>query len=201
MQWSKARAVSHDTVHLPVKRPTSQISGHGQVDHRHCRQVQKYMTYWGLVNVQSVMQLCRELKLWKGKAPTIEITGYPGWMCHVQRQHNAACLQTWPRSILWKGSQEATESTSSAIKGPEVQISPEKTNLPLKVHCKNLWKAQHQLQQCKRLECNCPIWPFFCCERLSASMARSLHLRFSLCTTSDSHPGPEGSRTAAICQP
>ena len=42
---------------------------------------------------------------------------------------------------------------------------------------------------------------FFFCERLSASMARSLHLRFSLCTTSDSHPGPGGSRTAASCQP
>ena len=42
---------------------------------------------------------------------------------------------------------------------------------------------------------------FFCCERLSASMARSLHLRFSLCTTSGSHPGPGGSRTAASCQP
>ena len=35
----------------------------------------------------------------------------------------------------------------------------------------------------------------------SASMARSLHLRFSLCTTSDSHPGPGRSRTAASCQP
>ena len=32
-------------------------------------------------------------------------------------------------------------------------------------------------------------------------MARSLHLRFCLCTTSDSHPGPGGSRTAASCQP
>ena len=41
----------------------------------------------------------------------------------------------------------------------------------------------------------------FCCERLSASMARSLHLRFSLCATSDSHPGPGGNRTAASCQP
>ena len=41
----------------------------------------------------------------------------------------------------------------------------------------------------------------FFCERLSASMARSLHLRFSLCTTSDSRPGPGGSRTAASCQP
>ena len=41
----------------------------------------------------------------------------------------------------------------------------------------------------------------FCCERLSASMARSLHLKFSLCTTSNSHPGPGGSRTAASCQP
>ena len=40
---------------------------------------------------------------------------------------------------------------------------------------------------------------FFFCERLSASMARSLHLRFSLCTTSDSHPGPGGSRAAASC--
>ena len=47
------------------------------------------------------------------------------------------------------------------------------------------------------------IWckSFFCCERLSASMARSLHLRFSLCSTSDSHPSPGGSRTAAGCQP
>ena len=42
---------------------------------------------------------------------------------------------------------------------------------------------------------------FFFCERLSASMARSLHLRFSLCTTSDSRPGPGGNRTAASCQP
>ena len=32
----------------------------------------------------------------------------------------------------------------------------------------------------------------FFCERLSASMARSLHLKFSLCTTSDSRPGPGG---------
>ena len=42
---------------------------------------------------------------------------------------------------------------------------------------------------------------FFFGERLSASMAGSLHLRFSLCTTSDSRPGPGGSRTAASCQP
>ena len=42
---------------------------------------------------------------------------------------------------------------------------------------------------------------FFCCERLSASMARSLHLRFSLCTASDPRPGPGGDRTAASCQP
>ena len=43
------------------------------------------------------------------------------------------------------------------------------------------------------------LWGYaiFFCKRLSASMARSLHLRFSLCTTSDSHPGPGGSRTAA----
>ena len=41
---------------------------------------------------------------------------------------------------------------------------------------------------------------FFCCERLSASMARSLHLRFSLCTTSELAPWTRG-ESAASCQP
>ena len=42
---------------------------------------------------------------------------------------------------------------------------------------------------------------FFCCERLSASMARSLRLELYLYTAVDSRPGPGGSRTTASCQP
>ena len=41
---------------------------------------------------------------------------------------------------------------------------------------------------------------FFCCERLSASMARSLRLELYLYTAVDSRPGPGGSRTTASCQ-
>ena len=42
-------------------------------------------------------------------------------------------------------------------------------------------------------------WLFFCCERLSASMARSLHFELYLYTAVDSRPGPGGSRTTASC--
>ena len=42
--------------------------------------------------------------------------------------------------------------------------------------------------------------PFFFCERLSASMARSLRLELYLYTAVDSRPGPGGSRTTASCQ-
>ena len=61
--------------------------------------------------------------------------------------------------------------------------------------------AERRSQQKKTVNDPSDHTTFFFCERLSASMARSLHLRFSLCTTSDSHPGPGGSRTAACCQP
>ena len=42
---------------------------------------------------------------------------------------------------------------------------------------------------------------FFFCERLSASMARSLRFELYLYTAVDSRPGPGGSRTTASCQP
>ena len=41
---------------------------------------------------------------------------------------------------------------------------------------------------------------FFFCERLSASMARSLRFELYLYTAVDSRPGPGGSRTTASCQ-
>ena len=47
----------------------------------------------------------------------------------------------------------------------------------------------------------CNPTTFFCCERLSASMARSLRLELYLYTAVDSRPGPGGSRTTASCQP
>ena len=40
----------------------------------------------------------------------------------------------------------------------------------------------------------------FCCERLSASMARWLRLELYLYTAVDSRLGPGGSRTTASCQ-
>ena len=48
--------------------------------------------------------------------------------------------------------------------------------------------------------CKPAMAAFFCCERLSASMARSLRLELYLYTAVDSRPGPGGSRTTASCQ-
>ena len=77
---------------------------------------------------------------------------------------------------------------------------------PIKMRICNLhffapvWMAQPIVHNFRRMSMADLKPRFFCCERLSASMARSLRLELYLYTAVDSRPGPGGNRTTASCQ-